>query len=639
MRRLILLLFLCVPALFGYSSYSGFCEQGGQKITVAGQSPVAYLQQSYPNFTQSGAGPSVTIYFTGTTIKAPVFSDNSGTVKDNPFPCSGTGQFQFWSSSDTIDILFSGSGVSSFTRASVGGSSLNVYANFFGAFADAAGATGTNQSTAVQGGINFLSSAGGGVLVFPAAPLCYSLGPTVTVPSNVSVQISAGACVQKLHGSANGPVFQLGSETGATSNIHIMGGGTIDGNKANISFSGDGFQQGVYVAGASNASVSGLNIINAPTDGVYVGCWGNPETGEGDGIVIENNLVDGSKRNNIVATCSTHITIRNNVSRNAGGGSLSDGIDIEPFVSGQSVNGIAIYGNQIYGNDDDCIDLKMPFEAAGSSAYVGPNNCYSNSGPVSLLTLGSGNLTILGGWYSGGSTAAISAQGWASVSAAGENALNSVRGFLVSGNSPNVRLGPGYLNGSSWDISCDYASGSRCIMAGVTLANGIEQAGSNALYEMIVNPSNSAQYGIPWWTGNNPRDGQFTSSVHVQVCPTDTTLPCILVNDQLGNVVKMQTINGSGVFVGSQNNVPLILGANNVQSPGTKGNWTLYPNGTLRIGPSDSVSVGTCNTANGDRVARVHDSTTQTWGATYTGGGSDQAGIICDGSNWTVFSK
>jgi hypothetical protein len=47
--------------------------------------------------------------------------------------------------------------------------------------------------------------------------------------------------------------------------------------------------------------------------------------------------------------------------------------------------------------------------------------------------------------------------------------------------------------------------------------------------------------------------------------------------------------------------------------------------------PSCSVTPGTMGT--------VTDSTTQTWGATITGGGSFKVLAFCDGANWTVFAK
>ena len=110
---------LATPAAFPYASYSGWCEQGGQKVTVAGQQSTTYTQQSYPNFTASGSGPHVTVYLTGTTTKATIYSDNAGTPLGNPFNCSATSQYQFFAADGFYDLVFSGTGISAFTIAGI----------------------------------------------------------------------------------------------------------------------------------------------------------------------------------------------------------------------------------------------------------------------------------------------------------------------------------------------------------------------------------------------------------------------------------------------------------------------------------------------------------------------------------------
>lgn len=119
MRRLIVLMALACPGAFGYASFSGFCEQGGVKVSLQGMTSTNTFQQSYPNAAQSGGGPSVTVYLTGTTTKADIYSDQAGTVKANPFPCSAAGQFLFFAESQMVDLLFAGTGISSFTRSAI----------------------------------------------------------------------------------------------------------------------------------------------------------------------------------------------------------------------------------------------------------------------------------------------------------------------------------------------------------------------------------------------------------------------------------------------------------------------------------------------------------------------------------------
>lgn len=48
---------------------------------------------------------------------------------------------------------------------------------------------------------------------------------------------------------------------------------------------------------------------------------------------------------------------------------------------------------------------------------------------------------------------------------------------------------------------------------------------------------------------------------------------------------------------------------------------------------------GTCVTGLEGTHESVSDSTTNTWGATVTGGGSDHIMMYCDGTNWTVYAK
>ena len=82
-----------------------------------------------------------------------------------------------------------------------------------------------------------------------------------------------------------------------------------------------------------------------------------------------------------------------------------------------------------------------------------------------------------------------------------------------------------------------------------------------------------------------------------------------------------------------------------VKSPGniTPTGITLTGSGPSTIGLTPT-TYSVLNAAfpcasNEGRIATVSDSTTQTWGAAYTGGGSLFAGVQCDGSAWTVFSK
>ncbi|KKM70023.1 hypothetical protein LCGC14_1444910 [marine sediment metagenome] len=99
----LLLLATALPA-YGRERVSGWCEQGGNTITVGGLTSVESVQQSFPSCT-------VTIYDVGTLDLASIFSDDSGTAKANPFTASATG-FWFWYADDArYDVRFSGGGI------------------------------------------------------------------------------------------------------------------------------------------------------------------------------------------------------------------------------------------------------------------------------------------------------------------------------------------------------------------------------------------------------------------------------------------------------------------------------------------------------------------------------------------------
>ena len=72
-------------------------------------------------------------------------------------------------------------------------------------------------------------------------------------------------------------------------------------------------------------------------------------------------------------------------------------------------------------------------------------------------------------------------------------------------------------------------------------------------------------------------------------------------------------------------------------TPDGAGNVTATSYGTGSAGPF--ASLATCTSGNRGTLTVVADSTTVTWGATISGGGSSFVLAFCDGSNWTVAAK
>jgi hypothetical protein len=60
---------------------------------------------------------------------------------------------------------------------------------------------------------------------------------------------------------------------------------------------------------------------------------------------------------------------------------------------------------------------------------------------------------------------------------------------------------------------------------------------------------------------------------------------------------------------------------------------------TAYAGPVPFASLPTCSSSIEGSRGAVSDSTTNAWGATVTGGGSNHVLAYCDGTNWTVAAK
>lgn len=117
-------LLLAVPAL-GRNHWQGYANQGGNTVSVAGFISTTKVQKSFPSCT-------ISVYDTGTTSLATLYSDSSGTSKANPFTADSTGKFDFYSDLSSVDITFSGTGITTpFTWSDmVGGAAGNTASTF-----------------------------------------------------------------------------------------------------------------------------------------------------------------------------------------------------------------------------------------------------------------------------------------------------------------------------------------------------------------------------------------------------------------------------------------------------------------------------------------------------------------------------
>ncbi len=225
-----------------YVSFSGWCELGGQKVTVQGLSSVSLFQKSFPNATQSGSGPSVTVYLAGTVTPATIYSDKTGTPLANPFPVSTVGFWEFFAATGSYDILFSGSGMNPFTISGVSAvdpttptfSSLILSGNGNGdtLLASMNGTTGHaanfSQNTSANTATVLITNSGSDYAL--EAGSAKIDGKTLITGNSSPLSVVAGASTNAITASMNGSAGHAGAfsqnTSGGTATVLVTNSGT-----------------------------------------------------------------------------------------------------------------------------------------------------------------------------------------------------------------------------------------------------------------------------------------------------------------------------------------------------------------------------------------------------------------------------
>ncbi len=108
MRKLLLLIVLLIAlplAIQARAKVQGYAQQGGVVIVTAGTSSTTRSIRTFPLCT-------VTVFVTGTSTLATLFSDNSSTPRANPFTAASDASYFFYVNDGRYDITFSGTGIS-----------------------------------------------------------------------------------------------------------------------------------------------------------------------------------------------------------------------------------------------------------------------------------------------------------------------------------------------------------------------------------------------------------------------------------------------------------------------------------------------------------------------------------------------
>lgn len=172
--------------------------------------------------------------------------------------------------------IFSGSGIKTFSGPGT-------------VFPDWWGVDGTADNVQATAAYNSLTA--GGTVVFQGP--AYSFAENATIQSNIVTEIKPWTTIT-LAATASGTSLLYGLNE---SNIQIIGGGTLHGNRANVT--GGDYAHGIFLNTCSNVTIRDIKITDAYKDNIYLtGCTNvriydcNIEESAGNGIyLISNNNV------------------------------------------------------------------------------------------------------------------------------------------------------------------------------------------------------------------------------------------------------------------------------------------------------------------------------------------------------------
>lgn len=175
----------------------------------------------------------------------------------------------------------------------------------------------------------------------------------------------------------------------------------------------------------------------------------------------------------------------------------------------------------------------------------------------------------------------------------------------------------------------------------------------------------SSTYLISNSTPPNPSTGAITVTTTITGSPTSGTYGAIFGIDSLSNT-KSISIGPYKVLSPNKPSMTMADGFNNFISSATDSSPTCYVIdqndlvtcddsqvnpinfGAANFGgsgfgitltPTVFANLPACAAGNKGQIAAITDSTTQTWGATVTGGSGSFVVTVCDGANWTVVGK
>lgn len=270
MRRILLaiLLVLSVVPLYARGHLQGWAENGGKSVFTSGLQSTTKVQQSYP-------GSTVTVYLTGTTTLASIFTNSTGTIKPNPFT-SGTDASWGFFVDVAVDIKFSGTGIASpFTLTNLNPSGGGGATNTFDWVTYGADPTGvTDSSVPIQNAFDAACLVSG-IVTSPEGTFKINTGISLNCANNKAINFQGspnnytgtGGTILKV-GTAMSAAFSILSKY---STINYL---KVDSNRlANY---------GIFFNQATLTNLKMVHVANSLLDGIH-----SNNTGLNQGIICE----------------------------------------------------------------------------------------------------------------------------------------------------------------------------------------------------------------------------------------------------------------------------------------------------------------------------------------------------------------
>ena len=221
------------------------------------------------------SGATVNVYKTGTTTSVTIYSDNSGTEKDNPFITGSDGLMAFYVPNGTYDITVSRTGYTSKTYTETFYDSNEYYAD----------ANVTDHGSSTTGSIyDLIDSIGSEVATIildnsgGSTNTDYAITTALSIPSNVTLKCKSGARMAP----TNCAITIAGQLVADTQCFSLSG-------TASVTFTYGSGIEGVRVEWFGSDGTALQNALNAAASGYFDILLGNTTIDIGTDTITANN--------------------------------------------------------------------------------------------------------------------------------------------------------------------------------------------------------------------------------------------------------------------------------------------------------------------------------------------------------------